>query len=309
MVSGFFDVGSQVVEIFIFILIGVVLTKFKILNQSGADAITNLVIYIVSPCMIINAFSRDYEPQMMKSLLITLGCSFGILLFSVIIAELIFIKKKSDRAVVLKFAMVFSNCGFMAMPLQMQLIGDEGVFYGAIFVAVFNFFVWSYGIILMSGERKPKMMIKALLNPGIIGTLIGLMLFVLPIKVPVIISSCISSLAVMNTPLPMIVIGFFLASSNLKKALFSPVAYLAMSLRLIILPMLALGAMYLLKIDNIIILALVVAVAAPCASYTTMFSLKYKRDTEFSAEVVALSSLFSLITIPIIVSLTKYILN
>ena len=309
MISGVFDVGTQVIELFIFILIGVIATKFKILNQSGTTAITNLIIYIISPCMIINAFQREYEPQMMKSLFWTFVCSVGILAFSVIIAELIFCKVKVDKAVVLKFATVFSNCGFMALPLQRQLLGDEGVFYGAVFVAVFNIFIWSYGIILMSGEKNPKMMIKTLINPGIIGTLIGILFFVTSFRLPVVLSSCVESLAMMNTPLPMIVIGYFLAKSNLKKALFSGLAYLAISLRLVILPMIVLGVLYFVGVKDIILQALVISVCAPCASYTTMFSLKYNRDTEFSAEVVTLSNLYSLITIPLIVGLTQYILN
>ena len=121
MISSFLNVGSQVVVLFILIGVGVVLTKLKILSQSGVSSITNLILYVVSPCLIINAFLREYDSAMMKSLLTALIASIGIMTLSVVIAKLLFGKVDENRGVILKFAVVFSNCGFMSIPLQQAL--------------------------------------------------------------------------------------------------------------------------------------------------------------------------------------------
>lgn len=307
MISSFLNVGSQVLVLFILVMVGIVLTKLKILTQSGVSSITELVLYVVSPCLIINAFLREYDSAMMKSLFTALLCSVGILSLSVIIAKLLFGKIEENRAVILKFAVVFSNCGFMSIPLQQALLGDEGVFYGAVFLAVFNFFMWSYGLITMSGEKKPKMMIKALVNPGIIGTAIGIILFIFSIRPPEAITSAVDYLASMNTALPMLVIGYYLATSNLKRAFSSLLSYIAMALRLIVIPLLTLIILFMLKVDKVMLQAIVISVSSPVATFTTMFSAKYGRDTELSVGIVAATALLSMITIPIVVGLAQYI--
>lgn len=307
MLTSFLDVGTQVLVLFILIAVGALLSKLGMITEKGARSMTDVVLYAVTPCVIINAFQREYRPDMLYGLLLTLLIAFVTLAASVLIAEILYRKKDISRACVLKFALVFSNCGFMALPLQKAVLGDDGVFYGAAFVAMFNIFMWTYGLITMSGKRNAKEALKAVVNPGIIGTVIGVVLFVFSVKLPEVIASPVSLLAALNTPVPMLVIGYHLTHANLKRVLRDKGAYFAMAMRLVILPLAVMGALLLLKVDPVVTVSVVIAVSSPVAAYTTMMSSKYGRDTELSAGIVSASSLFSLITMPLVVGLAQYL--
>ena len=307
MLDSFLEVGTQVVVLFVLIAVGALLTKVGLITEQGSRSMTNVVLYAVTPCVIIDAFQREYQPEMLSGLLIALLAAFLSLLFSVLLAELLYRKKEIDRGVVLKFTVVFSNCGFMALPLQKAILGDDGVFYGAAFVAMFNIFMWTYGLITMSRKKELKAVLKAVVNPGIIGTIIGVILFVLSVKLPTVIATPVSMLAALNTPVPMLVIGYHLMHSDFKRVLKDKDAYFAMALRLIVLPLTVMGVMLLLKIDATVTTSTVIAVSAPVAAYTTMMATKYGRDVELSAGIVSASALFSLITMPAVIGLTQYL--
>ena len=307
MLGSFIDVGTQVLVLFVLIAVGAVLTKCGMITEQGSRTMTDVVLYAVTPCVIVNAFQREYEPRMLGGLLTALLAAFLSLGFSVLLAELMYRKKDVDRGVVLKFSLVFSNCGFMALPLQQAILGDDGVFYGAAYVAMFNIFMWTYGLLRMSGKRELKAALKAVVNPGIIGTIVGIILFAFSIKLPTVLASSVSFLAALNTPVPMLVIGYHLVHANLRRVLTDKDAYIAMLFRLVLIPLAVMGVMILLRVDPVITTATVIAVSAPVAAFTTMMSTKYGHDTELSAGIVSASALFSLLTMPLVVGLTQYL--
>ena len=307
MLSAFTDVGTQVLVLFVLIGAGVLLTKLGLITEAGSRTMTDVVLYAVTPCVIINAFQREYRPEMLWGLLTALLAAFLSLLFSVLLAELLYRQTEISRAVVLKFAIVFSNCGFMALPLQQAILGDDGVFYGAAFVAMFNIFMWTYGLLTMSRQKNLKAALKAIVNPGVIGTVIGVILFACSIKLPTVLGSPVSMMAALNTPIPMLVIGYHLTHSDLRRVLADKGAYFAMALRLIVLPLIALGVMTALHIDPVITVSVVIAVSSPVAAFTTMMATKYGRDTALSAGIVSASALFSLLTMPLVVGLAQYV--
>jgi hypothetical protein len=195
----------------------------------------------------------------------------------------------------------------MSLPLQQAILGDDGVLYGASFIAIFNLIVWSYGITLMSGDRRHISPKKLLLNPGIIGLAVGLLIFLCSLSVPQVIASPISYLAALNTPLPMIIIGYHLAQSDFRKAFYDRACLCAIALRLIVLPLAALGLLYLCGMRGTMLTATVISAAAPTAAITTMFSSKFNQAVELSVNMVSLSTIFSICTIPLIVTLTQAI--
>lgn len=309
MLTSFLDVGTQVVVLFILIAVGALLSKLGLITEQGARSMTDVVLYAVTPCVIINAFQREYRPEMLKGLLIALLAAFLSLAFSVLLAEIIYRKTELNRGVVLKFALVFSNCGFMALPLQQAVLGDDGVFYGAAFVAMFNVFMWTYGLLTMSRKTEWRAALKGVCNPGIIGTVIGIILFAFSIQLPTVILSPVKMLAALNTPVPMLVIGYHLTRADLKRVLTDKGAYFAMAMRLIVIPLIVMGVMVALRVDATVTTATVIAVSAPVAAFTTMMAAKYGRDTELSAGIVSASAIFSLITMPLVVGLTQYLVG
>lgn len=309
MRNAFFDVGTQVLVLFILIAVGALLTKVGLITDKGSRTMTDVVLYAVTPCVIINAFQREYQPEMLGGLLTALLAAFLSLGVSVLLAELLYHKKDIDRGVVLKFSVVFSNCGFMALPLQQAVLGEDGVFYGAAFVAMFNIFMWTYGLIVMSRKTEWKAALRAVCNPGIIGTAVGVIFFVFSVKLPTVLLSPVQMLASLNTPVPMLVIGYHLIHSDLRRVLRDKDAYIAMALRLIVIPLAVMGVMVALRVDATITVSTVIAVGSPVAAFTTMMATRYGRDAALSAGIVSASALASLVTLPLVVGLTQYLLR
>ena len=307
MAESYLDVGQQVVVLFILIGVGALLTKLGMITEGGARSMTDVVLYAVTPCVIVNAFQREYRPELLGGLLIALLAALAVMAFSILLAELLYRRYDVDRGVVLKFSLVFSNCGFMALPLQEAVLGADGVFYGAAYIAVFNLIMWTYGLISMSGRTSVKEALRAVLNPGVIGTVIGVLLFIFSVELPTVVLSPIKFLAGLNTPVPMLVIGYHLIRSDLRRILRDKDAYAAMAMRLIILPLAAMGVMLLCGVDSVILCSVVIAVSAPVAAATTMMAAKFGRDAQLSTGIVSASSLFSMATMPLVVGLARYL--
>jgi len=302
----FVNVLTQVIILLILILIGVVLAKGKVLTESGVKSMTDMVLYTVTPCVIIKSFIREFDPATLKKLLISFLIALLAHIGFIVLSHLIIHDKDKSKESVLRYGTVFSNCGFMSIPLQQALFKDDGVFYATSYIAIFQLLIWSYGIIVMSGDKKYLSPKKLLLSPGLIGLAAGLIIFLFSIPIPEIIIEPIKYMSYLNTPLPMIIIGFHLANSNVLDGIKNPKCLLAISLRLVILPLIALVVMYLCRIRGVMLVSSVISCCAPVAAITTMFSAKFERDTSLSVNFVSLSTVLSLITMPLLITLAQY---
>ena len=289
--------------LFILISIGFLCGKKGLINENAAKKMTDIILYVVTPCVMISAFQKEFSGDTAIKILIAAAAAIVILVFSTLLARLVIRDKNESRKKVLQFSVIFSNCGFMSLPLQKELLGEDGWFYGSIFVAVFNIFVWTYGLLDMSGDKKQLSIKKLVFNPGIMGAAVAIILFVCRIKLPEIVIQPVTHLANLNTPVPMLIIGFYLSRAKLKDAFSDVGTYIAMSLRLVIIPVIITFIMALLKLDKTMMIAFVIACSAPTAASTTMFAAKFNRDVELSVGVVAASTILSIITMPLIVSL------
>ena len=301
----FTNVLVQVLILFILIILGVVLTKCKLLNETTIKGMTEIVLLIVTPCVIIKSFIREFDKSVFKNLLISFLIAFLVHLGFIILAKLLIHSKDKQSEKVLSFSTIFSNCGFMSIPLQQALLGDTGVFYGSSFIAIFNLFIWSYGIIAMSGDKKYLTPKKLILNPGLIGISIGLIVFLFSIPVPKIILEPITYMAGLNTPLPMIIIGYHLTKSNLLKDLKNLNLMFAISLKLILFPLVAFGVIYLCGFRGDMLVSSVISFSAPTAAMATMFSAKFSANTPLSVSMVSLSTILSILTMPLIITLAQ----
>lgn len=306
MVENFLTVFLQVVILFCLIAFGFIGGKIKLINEEGSKVMSNIMIYFVTPCLIINSFSIEFDPKKLKGLLITFVSSFAIHLIAIILASLIFRGNNKNKISVLRFAAIFSNAGFMGIPLQEAVLGPDGVFYGSVYVAVFNIIIWTYGVYCMTSDIKEISLKRLLFNPGIIGVTIGLIFFFLPISLTPTIQTVISSMANLNTPLAMIIIGFYLCKSNFANVLRDKSLYLVISLRLIAIPLISLAILLLFGVREIVLVSLIVSASAPVAAVTSIFSTKFSRDTEFSVNLVTITTVLSILTMPLVVALSQY---
>lgn len=303
----FLTVLEQVVILILLVLLGVLLTKIKILNDNVARGMTDLVLTFVTPSVIISSFIREYDKKTLNAILLSFLVAFCLHIGFIVVSRLLFGKTPDDSKRVLRFGMIFSNCGFMSLPLQQALLPENGVLYGASYVAIFNLFVWSYGIITISGDKKYMSPKKLILNPGIIALTIGVIVFLTQIPVPTFAKSTLGHLSALNTPVPMIVIGYHLANSDILKGLRDVRCLLSVFIRLFAMPLAAVGIMYLCGVRGDLLVSMAISSSAPIAAITTMFSAKFGKDTELSVNMVSISTVLSLISMPIVVTIAQMI--
>ncbi len=302
-------VGQQVIILFILIGVGFLCGKCHVFGEKAAKGMTDLVLLFVTPCVIVQSFQREKDPQLLQNLGIMVIITVVVHLLSILFVTLVFRQKDEARRRVLRFGAVFSNCGYMALPLQQAVLGSEGVFYGAAFIALFNVFVWSWGLFEMSGDKKTLSVRKLILNPGLIGVVIGLGLFLFSIKLPDVLLSPVSHMAALNTPLPMIVVGYHLASAPLGDMFKDKAGLVSVGIRLVVIPLVTLLGLYLCGVRGVLLGAATIATSAPVAAVTTMFATKHDRAVSLSVNMVSLSTLLSVITMPLIVGLAQMLAN
>ncbi len=304
----FETVFTQVVILFILIFLGFTLTKTKVFTEKGIKGMTDLVLYLVTPCVMIKSFAREFNPHLLKNLLISIGLTFLIHLVFILISKIVLRSKNTKRQNVLQFSVIFSNCGFMAIPLLQALLGDDGVFYGSGYIAAFQVAIWSYGVYLVGGKKSVTAG-KMIINPGVIGFVLALAVFCVGIPLPKVILEPISYMASLNTPLPMLIIGYHLANSNVLQGLKDIKLLFACALRLFILPMIAFCMFYLFDLRGTLPLALSICASAPTAALVTMFASKFEGDTALSVTTVSLTTLLSIASMPIVITLAETLLK
>lgn len=305
MLENVLTVGNNVLVLFVLIAVGYICNRAKILSSKAIKDLTNLVLYIVTPCVIINSYQREFDQNMLMGLIITLVAAFLSFAVNILLAHLLIKDSDKRKEKTLRFGAVFSNCGYMSLPLQQAVLGEIGVFYGATYVAVFQIVLWTYGVIVMSGDMKSLSIKKIILNPGTIGTAAGIVLFVCSISMPYAIYEPMKHIGALNTPIPMIIVGYHMAGAGFKIKGFS--AYTSIVLRLIVSPVLMILGLWLFKITGNIMVACTIAASSPVAAATTMFSEKFMGDTPLSSTLVSLTTLLSIITMPVIVGISAAI--
>ena len=302
------NVASNVLVMLFLMLIGFVLAKKEILSEAGIKQITELSLRIAVPCLIIHSYQREFDAAMTKNLLIAMAFSLGIHVFYILVASLLFRQRPDKKDRISKFSIIYSNCGFMALPLIQAVYGEEGVFYAVAYVTVFNILYWTQGVYLYTKDWKQLSLKKAIINPGVLGAVIGLTLFFTRITLPVPIGKTVSFMAAVNTPLPMIVLGTYLVNLKLKQTFKNGALWIVTVIRLILLPVLTIFIIKLFNIESIISMPLILASASPVAAVATLFAVRYSLDSEYSTQAVSFSTLLSVITIPVIMMFATMVL-
>lgn len=302
------SVTVQVGILFVLILVGLVLFKTKLINNAGMKQIIDILFYAVTPCVVIDSFVNvDFSVQAAAELGIAAAFAAVTTAVGYLFAFIFFRKTKGNRRGVLWYATIYSNCGFFSIPLTKAVLGDKGVFLVSVFVAVFTAFVWTVGLRLFSPEHKMSF-VKAFINPGMIGIIIGLPLFFFSVKLPAIIGTPVSMLSELNTPLAMIVTGGYLATASLSPKKGDGQMWLSIALRMCIIPLVTLCVFRLCGLHNYsrdALVALMIPAAAPAAANTIMFTGKYGGDIELASRIVPISTLVSIVTVPLLLILAK----
>ena len=306
-------VTNQVLIILGLIIVGFCLTRMGKITEKGAKEMTSVLLMVVTPCVLISSYEKPFNADEAKQLGVAAALALGIHIIAIVLSTIVFKKQKNeDHRRINIFASVYSNCGFMAIPLLTEALGQQGVFYGSMYLAVFTPLYWTHGVYLCTGgDRKEISLKKGFINPGVIGTGVSMLLFISGFwfrsysdsttAVIGVLKSVISYLASLNTPLAMLVLGYYIAKINIIECLKKPMIYFVSLIRLIIIPLICIAIVRIIKIPPEIAKAILIPAACPSATVATLFAARYGLDAEYSSEIVSISTVASIVTIPLIV--------
>ena len=291
----------QVIILFLLMAVGFAISKAKIINEKSISSFVDILVYIVTPCLIINSFlSVKFTNETIKNLLIAAGCAVVSHIIGIAFSYTLFDKNQTKKSVY-RFGAIFSNAGYMGLPLAQAVFGSEGIFYGSIYVVVFNIIQWTYGITIY--DKNTKSLAKILINPGTIGVAVGLPLFLLKVSLPDMIAQPIVYLSSLNTPLAMLITGYYFACSDLRKGLSNIKLWQTIAYRMILIPIVALLVFkYIFGLSGVLLCCCVLPASAPVAVNTMVLASKYGADTDIGLKLVTISTLLSVVTMPIILA-------
>ena len=300
---------QTMVKLLLLLILGYALNKLHILDETTNRKLSDLIVNVSTPMLIISSVSSADGGNRMAILGVLGGALLlyiGLVWFGELAARLpIFDNKdRSENACM----MVFSNSGFMGIPVMQSIYGLEAVFYNSIINFPYNIFIYSYAVLrLSSGQNsedgKRKLNFRAMLTPGLIMAMAALIIFLTGIRLPSMILDVCDMVGSMTSPLSMLVLGSTIALYPLKESLTDGKCYLFSCFRLIIIPLIALGFCRMLGIDDFYTGIVTLSCAMPVGSMVLMMANRFGGNTERISRTILVTTLLSVITIPLIATI------
>lgn len=295
----------QVIIMFLLILIGIILIKRNIVNKNSLKDLSNILLYVVVPALLIRAYNKKIQKEELIGLGISFILSISFHILAIILAKIFIKKRNNENYIIDRLGVVYSNCGFMAFPILNVALGDKGIFYGASFVAMFNVFIWSNGVKSLEESKKFSVK-KAIINPGCIAAGLGIITYIMQISYPSVVTDTMDFLADLNTPLAMIAVGCMLSDVKWKEVLKDITLYKIVFIRNIIIPVIFLLILSALHISNIsktvrtVCIAIVLCASCPTANSISLIPKSLGFDGSRGAKIIAFTTILSIITLPLI---------
>lgn len=278
--------------------VGVLTTKLGIIPEGARGPLSQLVIMVVLPCNILSSFMVSYSAQLLARLGMMLAVGLGIQLFCLGLNTFIWNRQTPPRQKVLKYSTLVSNAGFLGNPVVEGIYGAEGLVYASAYLVPLRIMMWSVGLGYFTATTLGKTVKKLLTHPCIIATVLGLVLLVTGWRPPVFITDTVGAIGRTVTVLSMLVIGNILGSVPLK-SLVSPLALGYSLLRLVLIPLAVLGVLLLLRPGAVTMGVAVVLAGMPAGGTGALLAQQYGGDAAFASKLVFVSTLLSLVTIPL----------
>ena len=295
---------KQIVVMLAMMSIGVVLFKIGQIDEKGVAQLSNLALYVATPCVVIRSLAIPFDAAQLQSGLIVMLFFAIIFVASVVVGR--FGCGKADH--IGTFAVVFSNTGFVGIPLIQGILGDEYVFFVTMTMVVGTITFWTYGVLLMSGDKNEVSVKKILTNPNLIAVVVGIILFFFVDQLPYIPQQVLNAMANLNTGLGMIILGATLGASNIGLMVTDTRLYKAIALRLVAVPLICIPILMFMPAPYEVRMVLMIAAAAPAASATSMLALKYGGDYSYGTGLAIGTTIISMVTMPLVLALAMQVL-
>ncbi len=295
----------QVAMLAVLIAVGFAADKLKIYRRETAVATNNLLFYVITPAVIINSFLKvEMTADNIRGFLTAMLIAAGFHVLMIPLSALLFKRAGEDRPIFC-YGTVYGNVGYMGLPLAQAVAGEMGVFYCSAVVAVFNVFAFTHGAHVMGADGRSMDRRRLFINPGMIGIVIGLPLFLCHISLPTVLSQPIGLIGSMNTPLAMLMFGTYLANTDLAEMVRRKENYVVAFIKLLIAPVAFVLLLWAMGVRGELLLAAAVFSSAPCANNTVMFAAKFGRDTGTASKLCGFTTVLAIVTMPVCIALAK----
>lgn len=301
---------EQIFELFLMILMGFIIVKAGIVKEEDSKVLSKIILYLIIPCVIINAFQVNYTKETVNGLLLALVAS--ILLQIILLLVVSLISRLFSLNEVESASIYYSNSGNLIVPIVTFVLGQKWILYGCVFMSIQLIFLWTHCKKIISRESSYDWK-KILLNINMISIAIGIVLFFAKIRLPEILTDTLSSVGSMIGPASMIVTGMLFAGMNMKDIFANKRVYFISALRMIVIPLIAL---LLIKISHLttrssdapkIMLIVFLAVITPSASTVTQMCQVYGNDAHYASAINVVTTLCAIVTMPLMVLLFSFI--
>lgn len=296
---------NTMIVLFGILIVGYVINKIGILDEPSNRKLSQLVVMVTSPAMIVASVCGDTGSGDKKSILFVFFLGIGLYILLPFLAKILVIPfrlGKSDSAT-FQLMLIFANTAFIGYPIAQSIYGDKAIFYMAILNMPFNLLIFSYGVFLIarSSGRVMHFNVRDIANPGIIAAIIALIIYLLDIQVPSTIARILGLVGDVTVPLSMMIIGSSLALIPLKSAFTDIKIYPLALVKLLVMPIIGYFILNLFLDDPFIIGIITITLGLPSGSMTVMLSNQYKGNAKAASICVFLTTLMSVVTIPFIV--------
>ena len=299
------DIGviiNQMLVLFIVMIIGYIANKKNILDVNMNKKISSLLLNITAPALILSSVvneSSEGDPKLVLEVVILSVILYAVLpLAGIFLAKILRVPKEDEN--LYQFMTIFSNIGFMGFPVIESIFGSSAVFFAAIINLVFNVFCFSYGIYLISESNELSFDIKTLINPGIIVSIIAIIIYITNIEVSPIIKEVTSMVGGITTPLAMMLIGSSLAQIPIKEVFLEKRLYPYTFIKQVIIPIIFLLVLKYFVTNELILGIIIITSAMPVGTITIMFCNEYEGNIKLASKAIFITTLFSVITIPVL---------
>ena len=297
--ENFFKMVDVQTVLFIYMAVGFYCRKKGIFNDVARDKLTDFVVFVTLPCMIFESFNMEFSLDALKQGAVALIIATGMSCVALLLGKVLYNRFPYEEKSILQYGTLVSNSGFAGLPVVSGAYGDEGLFLGSLFIIPTRILMWSAGISLFTKADFKQAFKKVMLNPGIIAVEVGLIRMILQIPLPHFVDTAVDNLGACTSPMAMALVGAILADVPLK-TVFDPKSFYLVAVRQFLLPGICLVALRLLGMDPLTIGVSVVITGMPIGSTTAILAQKYGADAQFASKCVFISTLTSLVTVPIL---------
>ncbi len=304
----FLLIFEQLVKMFFIMLLAIMCYKLKLVSQEGNSSLSNLLLMVVNPCVILTVYQTEYNPELVHGLLLAFAAAAVTHVIGVIVSTILVRPSSGPDYGIERYSIMYSNCGFIGIPLIRSVLGDTGVFYVTAYMIMFNLFSWTHGIFLMEKKCTLKNLREGFLSPMFISSIVAVILFFVQFRIPAVLLDTMNYVADMNTPLAMMIAGFSVAQSDIGMLIRNARIYLISAAKLFIIPLLMIPVFLVMRLPYEVSMTILIAASCPVAATGTMLAIRYKQNYTYSSEIFAMSTVLSVAAIPLVVMLAERIL-